>query len=167
MDGRMDFQDWRDDICLVYGKTYARVQTAEVRCSINRPLLESHVNGTRVYPHTPTRHARASVEIHTHTHTRRDVHTCAALSRAHIEPIHAKSLRELLFRLFTKGELQSFHNSLSISVIDLRLSLSLSLSCFLSLSLSFVLWTCVDVSTLLLHLTFDWFCLLLSTCCFF
>lgn len=38
----IDFQDWRDDICLVYGKTYARVRTTEVRSSINRPLLRNH-----------------------------------------------------------------------------------------------------------------------------
>lgn len=64
----MDFQDWRDDICLVYGKTYARVRTAEVRCSINRPLLESHVNGTHVYPHTPTRHEREIVCVYAHAY---------------------------------------------------------------------------------------------------
>lgn len=69
----MDFQDWRDDICLVYGKTYARVRTAEVRSSINRPLLKSHVNGSRVYLHTPTRQdaGHARTRVHTYiTHAR-------------------------------------------------------------------------------------------------
>ena len=50
--GWIDFQYWRDDICLVYGQTYARVRTSEVRCSINRPLLKSHINAlTRAHTH--------------------------------------------------------------------------------------------------------------------
>lgn len=90
------FRDWRDDICLVYGKTYARVRTAEVRRSINRPLLKSHVNGTRVYPaHT---HAGG-----THAHAPRT--RTRVLARA---PIHAKSSRELSFRLFAKESHEAF-----------------------------------------------------------
>lgn len=51
--GRIDFQDWCDDICLVYGRTYARVRTSEVRRSINRPLLKSHINAlTRTPTHS-------------------------------------------------------------------------------------------------------------------
>jgi len=70
VDGGVDFQDWRDDICLVYGKTYARVRTAEVRRSINRPLLKSHVNGEaawyapRAHAHAANAHASVYVRIH-------------------------------------------------------------------------------------------------------
>lgn len=97
----MDFQDWRDDICLVYGKTYARVRTAEVRRSINRPLLKSHVNGrTRVDSRA---HAHAA---HAHACPRTQyTYTCThmySLIRASTGPIHAKSSRELFFRLFAK-----------------------------------------------------------------
>lgn len=100
------FRDWRDDICLVYGKTYARVRTAEVRRSINRPLLKSHVNGTRVYP----AHAHAA-RIYTHR-----VYTYTH-ARSSTGLIHAKSSRELFFRLFCEREPRGFHNSLSIPAI--------------------------------------------------
>lgn len=109
----MDFQDWRDDICLVYGKTYARVRTAEVRSSINRPLLKSHVNESRVYLCTRPRGGK------TRARTRVFGRMCAAT------PIHAKSSRELFFRLFLR---RGCHNSLSIAAIDSVFSFSLSLS---------------------------------------
>ena len=117
------FRDWRDDICLVYGKTYARVRTAEVRRSINRPLLKSHVNGTRVYPaHVHT--------VRTHTHR---VYRYACLLEHRANP-REKFARAFL-STFCERELRSFYNSPStVPAIDSVFSLSLSL--FLSLSLS-------------------------------
>lgn len=114
MDGWI-FRDWRDDICLVYGKTYARVRTAEVRRSINRPLLKSHVNGTRVYP----AHAHA---VRTHTHR--------VYTRTRSE--HRANPREKFARAFLstfcEREPRGFHNSLSIPAIDSVHSLSFSFS---------------------------------------
>lgn len=99
------FRDWRDDICLVYGKTYARVRTAEVRRSINRPLLKSHVNGTRVYP----AHAHAA-RIYTH---RVHGHTCTLAHRANPREKFARAF----LSTFCEREPRGFHNSLSIPAI--------------------------------------------------
>lgn len=89
------FRDWRDDICLVYGKTYARVRTAEVRRSINRPLLKSHLNrDPRVFRTRPRMHAHRM-----YTNTR---------AHSNTGPIHEKSSRELFFRLFAKENHEAF-----------------------------------------------------------
>jgi len=120
----VDFQDWRDDICLVYGKTYARVRTAEVRRSINRPLLKSHVNGEAAW------YAPRTCGKRTRTHAYRRASSSIRARQ------HRANPREKFARLFAKERLRGFHNSLSISTIDSAFFFSFSLSLSLSLSLA-------------------------------
>ena len=111
--GWIDFQYWRDDICLVYGQTYARVRTSEVRCSINRPLLKSHIN------------ALTRAHTHTHTHTQVTARTDRYILISTQAKANAKSSRGFLFHLKNRDDRTTRRDT---SVIYLPLSLSLSLS---------------------------------------